>query len=96
MVYEGETGRTGRKRADEHIQALRKRTVSSPLVQHENKQHPDSNPLYKITILKQFHDALSRQAEEGIRIYNTKPSLRINSKNEFNHPKIERVCLDTR
>ena len=96
MVYEGETGRTGRKRADEHIKALRKGADSSPLVQHDRKHHPDSNPLYKITILKHFHDALSRQAEEGIRIYSRKPSLRINNKNEFNHPKIQRICLETR
>ena len=81
MVYEGETGRTARKRADEHIQALKRGTASSPLVQHETKYHPNATPLYKITILRQFQDALSRQAEEGIRIYNRKPSLRINNKN---------------
>ena len=41
-------------------------------------------------------DALSRQAEEAVRIQSRKPSELMNSKSEFNHPPIARIMVEKR
>ena len=43
-----------------------------------------------------FKDALTRQAEEAVRIQARKPSEIMNSKSEFNHPPIARVIVEKR
>ena len=45
-------------------------------------------------IVRPFRDALTRQADEAVRINNSSPSELLNSKNEFNHPKIARVTVE--
>ena len=39
-------------------------------------------------------DALSRQAEEAVRIFSRRPNELLNSKSQFNHPKIARVIVE--
>ena len=43
-----------------------------------------------------FNNALSRQANESIRIYKRADSKLLNSKSEFNHPPTARVMLETK
>ena len=45
-------------------------------------------------ILKKFSDPLTRQVDEGLRIYQTNPELILNSKSEANHPKIMWISLE--
>ena len=40
-----------------------------------------------------FRDALTRQAEEAVRIHARKNEELMNSKSEFNHPPIARVVV---
>ena len=41
-----------------------------------------------------FKDALSRQADEAVRIKSRKNSELMNSKSEFNHPPIARIVVE--
>ena len=43
-----------------------------------------------------FKDALSRQAEEAVRIQARKPSESMNSKSQLKHPPIARIVLEKR
>ena len=46
-------------------------------------------------ILATYHDPLTRQANEGVRIKNAaKTGLILNSKSEFNHPPTNRVIVE--
>ena len=56
--------------------------------------HPNQKPKFQIKILKKFSDPLTRQVDEGLRIYETNPQLILNSKSEANHPKITRISLE--
>jgi hypothetical protein len=41
-----------------------------------------------------FKDALTRQANEAVRIKNCEKSEILNSKSQFNHPPITRIVVD--
>ena len=45
-------------------------------------------------ITKKFKDALSRQANEAVRIFNRSSDQLLNSKAEFNHPPLARVVVE--
>ena len=45
-------------------------------------------------ITGRFKDALSRQANEAVRIYSRPGGELTNSKSEFNHPPLSRVVLE--
>ena len=45
-------------------------------------------------ITKKFKDALSRQANEAVRIFNRPDHELLNSKSEFNHPPLARVVVE--
>ena len=94
-IYEGETGRTIRTRTKEHVTQLKKSEKSNPLVKHYDRYHPELSPAFQLEVLKSFKDPLSRQAEEGVRIYSANPERLMNTKNEFNHPSIKRLGLIT-
>ena len=46
-----------------------------------------------MTITKKFNDALTRQANEAIRIFSRPDRELLNSKSEFNHHPIARVVV---
>ena len=50
---------------------------------------------FTVETTKKFFDALSRQADEGVRIYKNQENV-INLKSEFNHPPIKRISLEKR
>ena len=47
-------------------------------------------------ITHKFKDALSRQANEAVRIYSRPDHELLNSKSEFNHPPLARVVVEKR
>ena len=94
-TYEGESARISRDRALEHIRDLQKNKKESPMVKHLESHHKDeeSKPKFKIQITGSFFDALSRQADESVRIKNTPTDKRMNSKAEFNSAPVKRIRL---
>ena len=94
MTYEGESFRKISVRGREHVRALRNNSKENPLVKHISKHHPlqGGQTIFKLSITGQFNNALSRQADEAVRIQET-AGLNMNSKSEFNAPKISRVLI---
>ena len=56
--------------------------------------HPAENVKFKMEITKKFKDALTRQANEAVRIYSRPGHQTLNSKSEFNHPPLNRVVVE--
>ena len=49
---------------------------------------------FKIEVNQMFKDPLTRQAREGVRISNPADSAKVlNSKSEFNHPRLARLKI---
>jgi hypothetical protein len=48
----------------------------------------------KMEITGTFKDALSRQADEAVRIKSRSNTELLNSKSEFNHPPIARIVVE--
>ena len=94
--YEGETGRPARVRLNEHLAGLKNKTKANALYKHQLSAHPEENPDWEVKITGTFKSALSRQANEAVRIANSNPSSLINCKSEFNHPPINRLKVQRR
>jgi hypothetical protein len=56
--------------------------------------HINEEVEFDVEITGIFRDALSRQANESVRIYSRKNSEILNSKSEFNHPPTARVMVE--
>ena len=95
-VYEGETGRSARIRGLEHLRDFEKKNKNSALVKHAKSEHRNEGVKFKMEITGKFKDALSRQANEAVRIYNRSSAQLLNSKAEFNHPPLARVVVEKR
>ena len=94
-VYEGETSRSARLRGKEHLQGLKNKNESNMLYKHKILEHPgEENIQFKMEITGLFDDALTRQANEAVRIKNCKKSEILNSKSQFNQPPISRIVVD--
>ena len=94
-VYEGETSRLIRIRTQEHIKAFEGKKSHSVLLKHKLLDHGnEENVEYGLEITGIFKDALSRQANESVRIYKRQSSETMNSKSEFNHPPTARVVVE--
>ena len=65
------------------------------LYKHKLLEHPqEENIEFKMEITGLFKDALTRQANEAVRIKNCEKSEILNSKSQFNHPPITRIVVD--
>ena len=95
-MYEGETGRSARIRGSEHLKDLEKERAKSVLFKHKISDHPYEVPKLKMEITKTFKDALSRQANEAVRISEQPGHELLNTKSEFNHPPLGRVVVEKR
>ena len=83
-LYDGETTRTARTRALEHIDKLKKKDKESCLWNHANEHHKDQSPDYKFEITGSYlKRPLHRQLMESVRIDQTPSDIRLNSKNEW-------------
>ena len=95
-TYEGESARMNKVRALEHLKDLKKNKKNSPLLKHLKSHHPEGAPKFKFQTTNRFFDALSRQADEAVRINNASSAKLMNSKSEFNSAPIGRVKMDKR
>ena len=93
-VYEGETSRSIRVRSSEHLNAFKNQRSDSVLYKHKKLEHIDEEVEYGLEITGLFKDALTRQANESVRIYNRRGTDILNSKSEFNHPPTARVVVE--
>ena len=93
-VYEGETGRSARTRGAEHLKELEKQKEKGVLYKHKMTDHQQEDVKFQMSITKKFKDALTRQANEAIRIYSRPATESLNSKSEFNHPPHARVIVE--
>ena len=93
-VYEGETSRSARLRGIEHVKSYIGKTNDSVLYKHKMLEHEDEDVEFKMEITGVFRDALSRQADESVRIQARSNAELMNSKSEFNHPPIARVVIE--
>ena len=65
------------------------------LYKHKVLEHPEEDNIhFKMEITGLFKDALTRQANEAVRIKNCEKSEILNSKSQFNHPPITRIVVD--
>ena len=93
-VYEGETSRSIRVRSLEHIKAFEGKKSHSVMYKHKMMDHEEENVEFDLEITGVFKDALSRQANESVRIYSRQSSEILNSKSEFHHPPTARVVVE--
>ena len=93
-VYDGETGRSARLRGGEHLKDLEKKRSKSVLYKHKMSDHPHENVKFRMEITNKFKDALTRQANEAVRIFSRPSHETLNSKSEFNHPPLSRVVVE--
>ena len=93
-VYEGETSRSARLRGLEHVSSYKKKHEDSVLYKHKQLEHADEDVDYTMEITGVFKDALTRQADEAVRIYSRKNEELLNSKSEFNRPPIARIVVE--
>jgi hypothetical protein len=93
-VYEGETSRSARLRGIEHVRLYVGGKEVSVLYNHKVLEHENEEVDFKMEITGVFKDALSRQAEESVRIQARKNSELMNSKSQFNHPPIARIVVE--
>ena len=56
--------------------------------------HQDENVKFQMEITQKFKDAMTRQANEAVRIFSRPSHEILNSKSEFNHPPLSRVVID--
>jgi hypothetical protein len=95
-VYKGETSRSARIRGIEHVRGLNGKKLDNMLYKHKILEHAHEEVDFKMEITGVFKDALTRQAEEAVRIKSRKISELMNSKSQFNHPPIARVVVEGR
>ena len=93
-VYEGETGRSARLRGAEHLKQLEKKSEKSVLYKHKMTAHRNESAKFKMEITGHFKEALTRQANEAVRISSRPTHELLNSKSEFNHPPTARVIVE--
>ena len=94
-VYVGETARTGHYRGQQHMTALAKREQDSVLWRHTVGRHSNSDPppKYSMVITSYQDTALGRQITEAVKIANTPPEWRLNTREEWGHTRLVRTSL---
>ena len=95
-VDEGESSRSARIRGLEHLSELEKKNEKSVLYKHISSQHPKGEVKFQMEMTQKFRDALTRQANEAVRIYTRPDNELLNSKSEFNHPPMARVVVQNK
>ena len=92
-IYVGETSRSIKERALEHWKDFESRDTDSHILKHWELHHGgQGSPRFKMTVVRTFRDALSRQVAEAIRIMLRKNTL--NSKNGYNRCSITRLVME--
>jgi hypothetical protein len=94
-VYIGETSRSLAERVGEHMYDAVSFSKKSHIIKHWMRSHPDLDtaPQFRIKILRQYRDCLSRQVGEAIAIL-LSPDALLNSKNEYIQNCISRITVE--
>ena len=80
----------------EHFTSFLKDKPDNVFFKHKKMEHLNEN--MKIKITQTFRDALTRQANEAVRIDNRSKNGNkeiLNSKSQFNHPPIARLTVES-
>ena len=93
---QGKKHRQSVRRCSEHLKELEKKKEKSVLYKHQMSDHKNENVKFKMEITQKFQDALTRQANEAIRIGARPDHELLNSKSEFNHPPLARIVVEGR
>ena len=84
VIYEGESGFSGRQRGNEHLRIWKARDSKSVLNNHDIIYHNEQRAEYRMEVLRNYKTAFERQSNEPVRINLSKRSkhiININSKN---------------
>ena len=81
-------------RSSEHLRAFNNKKRDSVLFKHKQLEHIDEEVEYGLEVTGLYKDALTRQANKSVRIYNRRGTAILNSKSEFNHPPTARVVVE--
>ena len=93
--YNGETSRTAKTRATEHMEKLRKRDEESVLWQHAKTYHGGEIPEYEFTITGSYlKRPLQRQLMEAVLIEQSDADIIMNNKNEWMLPMSINVRIE--
>ena len=76
------------------MKAFKGKKNDSVLYKHKMMEHKNEEMKVKMEITGVFKDALSRQADEAVRIKSRNNWELMNSKSEFNHPPIARIVVE--
>ena len=83
VKYYGETARTSFDRGIEHLNALDKQNKESPLVEHQEEDHPNVPPEFEMRVKSIHPRPLQRQTEEAFLIDSFKGHKILNRKGEW-------------
>ena len=81
-------------RSLEHVKAFEPKKSNSVLYKHKILDHSEEEVKFELEVTGIFKDALSRQANESVRIFNRDSSEILNSKSEFCHPPTARIVVE--
>ena len=90
VIYEGESGASGRK----HERLWRSKNDKSVMHMHDIMHHNGQKAEYRMEIIRKYKSAFERQSNEPMRIkldIKSKYKTNINSKTEWNSQSIERL-----
>ena len=87
-IYAGETGKNLFNRGANHINDVEKKRTNSPLWKHIVEKHNGAMVVpifahFQMKLIQFFSKPQRRKANEGVRIANLDPDIRMNSKDEF-------------
>ena len=84
VYYFGETASANFERMEEHRRMIINRNEESPMIEHQNAEHPEEAPDFTAKILKCVQKPLERQCREGYLIGNPPDDITLmNRKGEW-------------
>ena len=95
VCYVGETGQNVYTRGQKHMANYRGKVNDSPLWKHSQMKHEGSlNLSYSMKVVRSFHDPLTRQVNEAVRIKRCSAEVQLNSKTEWHGPATVRLVAE--
>ena len=92
--YYGESARTGFIHGKEHLHGQKKVAEENPLAKHDIIHHGGMPCSYSMRIVRKHKKALERQIHEATCIQSSKADILLNSKNEWNGPRVPRISVE--
>ena len=95
-LYKGESAHNAFTRGKKHMSDLNGRNVSnSPLWRHCRDSHSSTMQNFKMRVTGTFrNDAMLRQISEAVQIENTDPQRLMNTRAEWNMPRVPRATIE--